>query len=63
MMICPLCQHQFDESNACKGCGIVKGCTLIKCPNCGYEFVEESKTLSLIKRIAEFLRKKRKRNG
>ena len=49
MSTCPLCQHRFEGRSACHGCGMVAGCQLICCPQCGYEFVESSKTESLIK--------------
>ncbi len=43
MIKCPLCGNNFDEEQAkggCAGCG-VKGCGLVRCPNCGYEFPPE----------------------
>lgn len=45
MIKCPLCGNIFDEEKAkggCTGCG-VKGCGLVKCPNCSYEFPPEKK--------------------
>lgn len=59
-MICPLCQFRFDESSACHECGFSKGCALVRCPNCGYEFVEKSKTVSFVNRIFERLRKQKR---
>lgn len=43
-MKCSLCGFKFTEKDAqtaCKGCGIVKKCELIKCPNCGFEMPVE----------------------
>lgn len=40
MIKCPLCGKIFakeESGEACSACG-KKGCGLIKCPNCGYEF-------------------------
>ena len=53
MTDCPLCNHSFDETseNCHTGCYMSNGCPLIKCPNCGYEFVIESKTVNFFKRI------------
>lgn len=38
---CPLCGVSFDEgeNTACKSCPLNSGCNMIKCPNCGYEFI------------------------
>ncbi len=43
MTKCPLCGNVFDEESSksgCAGCG-VKNCGLVKCTNCGYEFLPE----------------------
>ncbi len=43
-MKCPLCGNQFREINgevACKGCPLVTGCAMVRCPNCGYEIPKE----------------------
>lgn len=49
---CPLCQHPFEGREACRNCGLVKNCPLLRCPNCGYEFVEQSKTFSFFSKLA-----------
>lgn len=38
---CPLCGFEFQESDetACKTCPMSGSCTLVRCPNCGYEFI------------------------
>lgn len=53
-MKCTLCGHLFNEKmadRACSGCSMMKGCKLIKCPNCGFETPPEPKWLKdLLKR-------------
>ncbi|HLB61905.1 MAG TPA: FeoA family protein [Actinomycetota bacterium] len=46
-MRCRLCGHRFDETKlACHSqCPLGKRCSLICCPNCGYQVVDESRTL------------------
>ncbi len=39
-MKCSLCGLEFDErlaQSACSGCKSKADCSLVKCPNCGYE--------------------------
>ncbi|MFW5898698.1 MAG: hypothetical protein ACOCT7_02455 [Candidatus Saliniplasma sp.] len=38
---CPLCGNRFEESEAtaCSGCILGGNCNLVKCTNCGYEFM------------------------
>ncbi|MBI2066953.1 MAG: hypothetical protein HYW02_06770 [Deltaproteobacteria bacterium] len=57
MTQCPLCQKKFDESTCCIGCGLRKGCTLIRCPSCQYEFVERSALVDLFQRVVRALRR------
>lgn len=43
-MKCAMCGKEFTEeqsTSCCKGCSLTKGCKLIKCPNCGYEWPKE----------------------
>lgn len=50
---CTFCGHEFTEDqgiNACKGCP-VSNCSMIKCPNCGYEILSEPKSLEFFKRL------------
>ena len=46
-MHCKLCGYDFDATDmACHTeCPMGKHCTLICCPNCGYQVVDESKSL------------------
>ncbi len=51
---CPYCGYEFDGSaDYCQGaCPLAKGCNMIMCPNCRYEFVPaESKTINFFKKI------------
>ena len=49
-MKCKICGCVFDESeksNACHGCPVCN-CNMIRCPNCGFEQLPESKTESKV---------------
>ena len=49
---CPLCSFQFDGAQAaCGGCPMFSGCSMLKCPNCQYEFPMESKIVSWLQKI------------
>lgn len=52
-MRCPLCGFEFDEeqSASCGGCPLRGGCSLARCPNCGYETPRKSKAAKLLERI------------
>ena len=47
-MLCPLCGCEFDETDhSCAGkcpMAAIQGCSLICCPNCAYQMVDESKS-------------------
>lgn len=52
-MKCTLCGNEFNEKDAegaCKNCPIMKGCRLIKCPNCGFEIPLEPKWIKNFKK-------------
>lgn len=53
MTTCPLCNNEFDSEhqNCHTACTFNKGCSMIKCPYCDYEFVEESKTINFLKSL------------
>lgn len=40
---CPLCGNEFGmgSATACQSCPMGGSCNMIKCPNCGYEFIPE----------------------
>jgi len=49
-MKCKICGNVFDESeksSACQGC-LINNCNMIRCPNCGFEQLPESKTESKV---------------
>ena len=33
---------------ACAGCPLAKGCTVLCCARCGYQFIERSATINLL---------------
>jgi len=51
---CPLCGFQFNAREAaCSGCAMFNGCSMLKCPNCHYEFVAESKIVNWFKKLLD----------
>ncbi|HDL18047.1 MAG TPA: hypothetical protein ENH29_03240 [Bacteroidetes bacterium] len=49
---CPLCGFQFEESenSTCAACPLgAKTCNLLCCPNCGYQWTDESKIIAKLK--------------
>jgi rubredoxin len=51
MIECGMCGHEFtrEEGAACQaGCPVSKGCGLVTCPACGYEFPPTSRIVELI---------------
>ena len=52
-MKCSLCGFEFNEEtaqSACCGCPLTKGnCGLTKCPNCGFEMVQEPEWIKKLK--------------
>jgi ferrous iron transport protein A len=46
MVRCALCGFEFDEqAMLCHSqCPLADGCAILCCPNCGYQFVDESKS-------------------
>jgi hypothetical protein len=56
---CPLCGGGIpaDTDSCPSGCPMAKKCNLICCPNCGYEFVEESAVVSGLSRLWKRIRR------
>lgn len=55
-MKCTLCGYEFDiekAESACKNCPMMKGCKLIKCPNCGFETPPEPGWLKILSKRKE----------
>lgn len=51
MIDCSMCGHSFTqaEGSACAaGCPMARGCGMVTCPSCGFEFPPESKVLRLV---------------
>jgi hypothetical protein len=51
---CGLCGYRFvpgTETMACARCPMARGCAVICCPRCGYEFVTESRLVNFLRRI------------
>ena len=43
---CPLCGFRSDGAfPECGGCSVRRSCTQVRCPNCGYRYVESSRLL------------------
>ena len=48
---CPLCNLEFEGENCRAECGMSKGCTMVKCPRCSYEFVTDGSLANLFRRL------------
>ena len=57
---CPLCGLEFEEANCHSSCPLAKGCLMVRCPRCLYEFVQDGKVASLFRRL--FDRRSTRRN-
>jgi len=51
--ICPLCSLEFEGENCHSSCPTSAGCSMIRCPNCGFEFVEKSAVIDFMKSLFE----------
>jgi Fe2+ transport system protein FeoA len=47
---CPLCGTDFEHADCRGSCPMSKGCTMVRCPRCGYEFVESGKLADMLRR-------------
>jgi uncharacterized C2H2 Zn-finger protein len=47
---CPLCGIDFDAP-ACSACPLSRGCAMVRCPRCHFEFVEESSLVNFVRRV------------
>lgn len=53
-MNCGFCGYEFDQTladTACNGCPLVKGCPLVRCPQCGYEMPPEAKLVGWLREL------------
>ena len=60
---CPLCSNEFpsDREHCAAGCPLAKGCRVLCCPSCGYEFVEDSAVASGVGRLVRWIRRRNER--
>jgi Fe2+ transport system protein FeoA len=47
---CPLCGTDFAGAECHSACPISHGCNMIRCPRCGYEFVESGRFADMLRR-------------
>ena len=47
---CPLCGTGFEHADCRSACPMSRGCTMVRCPRCGYEFVESGKLADMLRR-------------
>ncbi len=61
-MKCLLCGHEFlkEEMKCNLNCPMNKKCNVNCCPNCGYQFVEDSVTIEVFKKLFKRRRKDEK---
>lgn len=57
-MKCPLCGYAFvdGETPLCHKCPLHKNCDLVCCPNCGYQWPQESQLLKWAKGMTSWVR-------
>ena len=47
---CPLCGTDFAGAECRSSCPMSRGCAMVRCPRCGYEFVESGKFVDMLLR-------------
>lgn len=48
---CPLCNLEFEGEACHSACGLSKGCAMVRCPRCNYEFVQDGSLASFFRRL------------
>jgi Fe2+ transport system protein FeoA len=50
---CSLCGYEFEKQHAtcATSCMLARYCKLVRCPNCGYEFPEPTRTLTWFQKL------------
>ncbi len=48
---CPLCSFRFAGAECHGSCPMSAGCSMIRCPRCAYEFVEDGVLARLFRRM------------
>jgi len=46
---CPLCSTDFESAACRSSCPMSRGCDMVRCPRCGYEFVESGRIADLLR--------------
>lgn len=47
---CPLCGTDFTGAECHSSCPMSRGCTMVRCPHCAYEFVESGRFADMLRR-------------
>ena len=47
---CPLCGTDVTGAECHSSCPMARGCSMIRCPRCGYEFVESGRFVDMLLR-------------
>ena len=47
---CPLCGVDFTGEACRPSCAMARGCSMVRCPRCSYEFVESGRFLDMLRR-------------
>ena len=47
---CPLCGTDFSGAACHSSCPMSHGCSMVRCPHCGYEFVESGRFVDMLRR-------------
>ncbi len=47
---CPLCGTDFTGAECRASCPMSRGCAMVRCPHCGYEFVESGRFTDMLLR-------------
>lgn len=48
---CPLCGFRFEGAECQGSCPMAAGCSMIRCPRCAYEFVEDGLVANWLRRL------------
>ncbi|MEA2490509.1 MAG: hypothetical protein QOH21_2301 [Acidobacteriota bacterium] len=47
---CPLCGMDFTGAECRSACPMSRGCSMVRCPRCSYEFVESGRLVDMLRR-------------
>lgn len=47
---CPLCGTDFTGAECRSSCPMARGCSMVRCPRCSYEFVESGRFVDMLLR-------------